>query len=197
MQGVGAQAAHRNAQKFTGKLNRTAEIIKQKMWFVIMQKKSRKKRSTCIMNLCLILFMCSFVARFSALLCYVARCMLSMRPNLHTHTQPYNHKCEVGGKTAVVVLFSFLRARRNERKSKMVEYAFILHIRISSTQNRCKRPRGKRKKNFIQWFYLFNVAGVFSPSIAQQLEPVRHLNMQLHQNLIVMFKNFKLNDSTD
>lgn len=61
------------------------KIIELKMWFVIMQKQwKREKTSTCIMNLSLC---ASFVAWFSALLCYVdSQHAFSLKHNLHTHT---------------------------------------------------------------------------------------------------------------
>jgi hypothetical protein len=123
------------------------EIIEQKMRFVIMQKSEEQRRkktksSTCIMNLCLILFMCLFCCLIFSfvMLCGSLHAFIETQ-NLHTHTHSaHNHKCEVE-KTVVVMfcVFSlpFCSDRGERGKNKMVEYAFVTFfslfcIRISS-----------------------------------------------------------------
>lgn len=95
-----------------------------------------RKTSTCIMNLSLC---ASFVAWFSALLCYVARNMPFHWNTIYIHTHP-PHKREVE-KTVVVLPYFFPESGpREEKKNKMVEYAFLFCIRISSSATACFHP---------------------------------------------------------
>lgn len=148
-----------------------------------------RKTSTCIMNLSLC---ASFVAWFSALLCYVARNMPFQWNTIYIHTHP-PHKREVE-KTVVVLPYFFPESGpREEKKNKMVEYAFLFCIQISSSATAV----------FIQWFYLFNFVPRAIPSIAarngKRVQHLKHATRpKFNCNIFCfMLKNFKLNDSTD
>jgi hypothetical protein len=103
------------------------EIIEQKMRFVIMQKSEEQRRkktksSTCIMNLCLILFMCLFCCLIFSfvMLCGSLHAFIETQKFTYTHTRHIIINAKWKRQLLLCsVCFLYLSVRIAEREEKI------------------------------------------------------------------------------